>query len=462
LLSGVCLASYQEESTAVQEIRTGRRGARSVAAFAVIATVASLLFAPGRADANPPPNPSDHQISAAQQQKNNLAAEVGRLSAQVAQMQAQLERLKAERELAEQKLAFALSKLADAKTKATAAKARVSKARADVVAAQRNYIGYIQASYMGGDVTGTTGSLLTAHDPNVLLEEGALNEYQNQHQLSAIGNLQRATVAKSNADADARQAVAVQKAATDAAENARQEAVAAVAAAQRQQEQLESTLAANQSQLQRAQLKLATLNNQRARFQAYQVQQARIAAARAAALERAREAAAAAAAARASSGGGGGGGVYVPPGPRGHWTPSAGQRAAARAVHWLGEPYAWAGGNASGPTFGVCAGDGAFNDCNVVGFDCSGLTMYAWAQVPLAHYAATQYLQGSVHPNTASLMPGDLVFWSSNGTVAGIHHVAIYIGGGNVVQAPESGDIVRITPLGEVSWGYFGATRPLT
>jgi cell wall-associated NlpC family hydrolase len=88
--------------------------------------------------------------------------------------------------------------------------------------------------------------------------------------------------------------------------------------------------------------------------------------------------------------------------------------------------------------------------------------MYAWAQFPFEHLASIQYLQGSVHPDTSSLMPGDLVFWSADGTVAGIHHVAIYIGGGNVVQAPESGDIVRVTPLGEVSSGYFGATRPLT
>ena len=146
----------------------------------------------------------------------------------------------------------------------------------------------------------------------------------------------------------------------------------------------------------------------------------------------------------------------------GHWTAAAGQTAANRALQWLGEPYAWAGGNASGPTYGVCAGDGAFNDCNVIGFDCSGLVMYAWAQFPFVHLASIQYQQGSVHPDTSSLMPGDLVFWSTNGSVAGIHHVAIYIGGGNVIQAPESGDIVRVTPLGEVSSGYFGATRPLT
>jgi cell wall-associated NlpC family hydrolase len=127
----------------------------------------------------------------------------------------------------------------------------------------------------------------------------------------------------------------------------------------------------------------------------------------------------------------------------------------------LGMPYAWAGGNAGGPTRGVCAADGAFNDCNVTGFDCSGLVMYAWAQFPFVHLASIQYLQGSVHPNVSSLMPGDLVFWSDGGQPQ-IHHVAIYIGGGNVIQAPQSGDIVRITPLSQVNSGYFGATRPLT
>ena len=98
------------------------------------------------------------------------------------------------------------------------------------------------------------------------------------------------------------------------------------------------------------------------------------------------------------------------------------------------------------------------------GFDCSGLTLYGWAPyLHLDHYAATQYSQaGSYHPNTSSLMPGDLVFWSSNGGQSGIHHVAIYIGNGDVIQAPQSGDIVRVTPLGQVGWGYFGATRPLT
>ena len=141
-----------------------------------------------------------------------------------------------------------------------------------------------------------------------------------------------------------------------------------------------------------------------------------------------------------------------------------GQTVAVRALLRIGTPYAWAGGNATGPTAGVCAGGAAHNDCHVSGFDCSGLALYGWGPyLALPHLAASQYsVAGHLHPDAADLQPGDLVFWSSNGRAAGIHHVAVYVGDGNVVQAPQSGDIVRVTPLGSVDSGYFGATRPLT
>jgi cell wall-associated NlpC family hydrolase len=431
--------------------------------------LSSLLVVSGpEASANPPPNPSNGQIQSAQQQKDSLAAQVGALAAQSALMQSRLQQLGAQKELAEQKVAFALYKLAQAKTAAQTARQNVTLAQQQVDQAQHDFVGYVQAAYMSGDVSGTTGTLLTAADPSVLLDQSALQSYQSTHELSAIGEMQRATVAKSNADAAARLAVQSQASAAAAAQDAEQQAVAAVNAAKQQQQLLQASLAANQTKLESAQIQLATLNNQRAAFIAYQAEQARLAAARAAAAAAAaaaQAAAAAAARAHANSGGGGGGlvsGPYVPVGGGGSWTAAKGQTAVARAERYLGSIYAWAGGNASGPTYGVCGPDGAFNDCNIVGFDCSGLVMYAWAQFPFVHYAASQYLQGSYHPDTSNLMPGDLVFWSSDGTVAGIHHVAIYIGGGMVIQAPQSGSLVQETPLDQVSFGYFGATRPLT
>jgi cell wall-associated NlpC family hydrolase len=465
-----------------------------------LAVIAGLLSAPAisaRA-ADPPPNPTDGQISAAAKEKANLADEVGRLSAKVVQQQAQLNQLKAALEMAEQKVANALDKLQQAKDASAQAAQAVTAANVRVDSAQKQYQSFVAATYMSGDIGGTTGSLLTADDPNIVLEHSALEEYETDHQLDAIGNLKTATVAKSNADAAARKAVKNQKAATKAAEVAQQNANAALISAQAEEKALETSLAANQTALNAAQEHLATLNHQRAAYIAYQQEQARIRAAAlrakriaeakaraAAARERAREAQAAAAAAAAErrreqqgdgsssgssggssggGGGGGGGGSSAPTPSGGQWSQAKANVAVSRAMKYLGWMYAWAGGNSSGPTYGVCAGDGAFNDCHVLGFDCSGLVLYGWApSIHLDHYAATQYWQaGSQHPSISNLLPGDLVFWSSNGSASGIHHVAMYIGNGNVIQAPESGEVIQITPVGSVSWGLYGATRPLT
>lgn len=148
----------------------------------------------------------------------------------------------------------------------------------------------------------------------------------------------------------------------------------------------------------------------------------------------------------------------------GNWTPMRGVRIARRALRWLNTPYSFAGGGPDGPSFGVPVDFDSRNDGHVYGFDCSGLTMYAlapWLRVD--HNAAAQYSEvGSYHPAIDALQPGDLVFWSSDGTVQGIGHVAIYIGNGDVVQAPHSGDVVRVTPIYQVEAGTMGATRPLT
>src|ERR1700749_50019 len=112
---------------------------------------------------------------------------------------------------------------------------------------------------MSGDVGGTTGSLLTASDPNVLLEQSALQSYEADHQLDAIGNLKKATVAKSNADAVARLAVQRQRDATTAATKAKQAADQAVISAQAQEQHLRTSLAGQQSALDQARDKLATL-----------------------------------------------------------------------------------------------------------------------------------------------------------------------------------------------------------
>ena len=446
-----------------------RRRSRLTALLAVLIASSALLVAPMHASATPaPPNPSDQQLSAAAAAKDALSTQVGQLSAQVASLQAQLDQLKADQELSEQKLALSLQQLEDAKTAAAQAAATVKTAQATVVNARSKYQDFVRTTYISSPVTGTAGALLTATDPESLLQHSDYLNYTASHQLDAISQLNQATVAKSNADATARSTVLAQQAASDAAAQAQKNAVAAVQAADSQQQQVAASLASQQSALQTAQADLATLNGQRAAYDAYVAEQARLAAIAAAQAAAAAAAAAAARAAHPASGNSGSASSVssVPVGATngGSWTAAAGQTAANRALGYLNWPYAWDGGGLGGPGRGVCAGDGAFNDCNVIGFDCSGLSMFAWAPyISMPHYAASQYgMAGGVHPSSSQFMPGDLLFWSSNGSVSGIHHVAIYIGNGNVVQAPESGDVVKITPWNRVSSGYFGATRPLT
>jgi cell wall-associated NlpC family hydrolase len=109
------------------------------------------------------------------------------------------------------------------------------------------------------------------------------------------------------------------------------------------------------------------------------------------------------------------------------------------AMSQLGTPYVW-GGGAPG------------------GFDCSGLVAWAYAQVgvSLPHSTYGQYSMG-VAVSKDQLQPGDLVFFD------GLGHVGLYIGGGQFVHAPHTGDVVKISSLGEgwYSSAYVGARRIL-
>jgi peptidoglycan DL-endopeptidase RipA len=460
-----------------------------VGVLAAVATLVALVVVPAASAAAPPPNPTDQQLRQAQQAKDSLAAEVGALSGQIAELQARLAKLLSDAERAEQRYALALQKLHEAQEAAVAAQARVKAATAAVGKAQQSFQQFVRSAYIDGPMDGMTSGLLTAGDPNELLQRNQYLQYSASHQLDAIGKLNRASIEKSNADAAARAAVVNQRAATDAADAAKQAAEAALEAAREQKVELDNELAANQAKLDDAKSQLATLNNQRAAYVAWKQEQERIAAERAAAAARARAAAAAAAAAAqaraaaqqaaanggpapavsstANWGGDGNGPAWTGGGVRtsgSGWTAAIGQTAANRALAFLGIPYTFAGGNFDGPTYGVAVDFDSRNDAGVFGFDCSGLTLYAWGPwVRMDHYAPSQYTQaGSFHPSVGQLMPGDLVFWSGDGTVGGIGHVAIYIGNGNVIQAPFSGAYVEITPLDQVESGYFGATRPLS
>ena len=108
------------------------------------------------------------------------------------------------------------------------------------------------------------------------------------------------------------------------------------------------------------------------------------------------------------------------------------------AMQYLGVPYRWGGASPSG-------------------FDCSGFVMYVYAQVgvSLPHYTGAQYAMG-VPVSQSDLQPGDLVFFN------GLGHVGIYIGGGQMIHAPHTGDVVKVSSLtGWYASTYVGARRIL-
>jgi cell wall-associated NlpC family hydrolase len=139
-----------------------------------------------------------------------------------------------------------------------------------------------------------------------------------------------------------------------------------------------------------------------------------------------------------------------------------GQTVVNAAKAFLGTTYAWGGGDYNGPTLGIRDGGVAdrFGDYKKIGFDCSGLALYAWAQVGvfLPHYSGYQY-SGQPKVSRDNLQPGDLVFYAYNTSdPSTIHHVAIWLGNNQIIEAPNSGSYVKISTM---YWnGFIGASRP--
>jgi cell wall-associated NlpC family hydrolase len=108
-------------------------------------------------------------------------------------------------------------------------------------------------------------------------------------------------------------------------------------------------------------------------------------------------------------------------------------QAASIAAQYLGVPYVWGGASPGG-------------------FDCSGLVMYVYAQlgISLPHYTVSQW-NATIPVSTSDMQPGDLVFFD------GLGHVGIYIGNGQLIDAPHTGSVVRVDGLG--TFGSFDGAR---
>jgi cell wall-associated NlpC family hydrolase len=120
------------------------------------------------------------------------------------------------------------------------------------------------------------------------------------------------------------------------------------------------------------------------------------------------------------------------------------QRVIDRAMSQVGVQYVWGGGNGRGPSTGIP--DAFGSPLDRVGFDCSGLMVYAFGGlgIDLPRVSRNQFHAGRKVP-VSEIRPGDMVFYQNPG--APIHHVAMYIGGGRMIEAPYTGASVRVVPL---------------
>jgi cell wall-associated NlpC family hydrolase len=424
-----------------EEVRVRRSGRTAVLGMLV---VGALLAGGVQASAAPPPpaDPGDAALARSRAAVSARATEVGQLAGRLADLDAKTDDLQADLAGRREDAQSALEDLTTAQAAAADAARRADEARIATDAAGRAVDDararldvFVTATYQEGLDTGPFGLLTGAQNPADLVARAEFTDIVARSELAASDGLERARVARANADSQARAARAEAQAQEQTAEAAKKTSDVALAAADaaareqaRQLADLAAQRAAVQAQLDAAESQDATLRAQRDRFRAWQAQMAAEQAAREradrdAALGRLRN------------------GPRIPPVFGGHGSV---QQVIDRALSQVGVQYVWGGGSGRGPTTGIP--DAFGSPLNRVGFDCSGLMLFAYsgAGVALPRTSRNQFNAGRKVP-VSDLRPGDLVFYRRSG--APIHHVAMYIGGGDMVEAPYTGADVRVVPL---------------
>ncbi|SDC68862.1 Cell wall-associated hydrolase, NlpC family [Geodermatophilus telluris] len=449
--------------------RQGRPAAR--AAGTVLAALMVLGLAPGVASAAP----GDDEIAAAQATRDAAAAQVGVLSAQLAEAEAAAATAHQDAQIALQDYEETQAAADAARAAADAAAAAATRAEADLGTGRSQVAAFARDSYVQGSTAPGAVALLSSAGPAQLVERAALLEAAGTHRVDVVAELTvlQAQAATAHDEADA---------ASARAGSLEAEAAASLAGAQAQEIRAREQTAALAEQRDAVAAQAAAAEQQVAGLQQEQ-------AAAEAAAQIAAQAAAEAAAARpvpsapapaaapapapapappaTPSPGGSATPSPAPSTPQSDPTPpsvttagaptaSAVETAIDAALSQRGLPYSWGGGGSNGPGYGIPP------DTRIWGFDCSGLTEYAYAQAGIRIGGTSRDQWWRFRDATvarADLRAGDLVFWGSGSSYTSIYHVALYLGDGTVVQAPQSGDVVRVSPM----WfgrDYFGAVRP--
>ncbi|MTL14128.1 NlpC/P60 family protein [Nocardia seriolae] len=457
-----------------QPAKVRGRSVRVATELLVALIVLALGMASGHAVPPPPPNPSDNDLNAAGAQVDASVGEVGALINQVAVAEQQLQQLDDAVAARREAVNKALVDLQIARDAADAAAHAVTVCQQDLTdagtkvdTAHRDFDKYVSQVYMRPGSTSLV-SYLAAPSPEDALNRAQVLTIASKNQQVVVAGLRRAQVDQANKTSAAKLAQqAADAAAADAAAKKTQ-AQNAVTAAQAELDQqnvrrngLVSQRDSAQQRLDAARANVAGLQGQRDAFVAWdQQRKAEEAAARAAAVAAAARVAADRASADRANQVGQGHRPHVvqdtAPPPRRSMQPSRPNGSGPqlvetvidRAMSQIGVEYAWGGGDEDGPTLGIRDGGTAdrYGDYNKTGFDCSGLMIYAFAGVgvSLPHYSGYQYTMGTRVP-ISDRARGDMLFWGPGGS----QHVALYLGNNKMVEAPQSGEVVRVASVRE-------------
>ena len=396
-----------------------------VAACAVVALVVTTPTLSAQAD---PVYPSEGQVRGAKAAVGNKAAQVAAAEAQLMASNARLDEVQRLAEVANEKYNLARILLQQRTDASKSAGERAATAQKTANAASDRLGQFAARTYMQGASLGQLEAFLSSRGPQEVLDRAANIKIVTDIRSRVLQDADASSVVAAVLRRQAAQAQAQQLAAQQVADSARVAAQTQVDSA--------ATATAKIHALQSAMIaQLATLRNtsialERQRHDglaaAAQARAAAAARSRAAAQTRAARRAAEARRRRTAPNG-------QSPSPRlpDSVPPVPPRGGAAAAVSFaraqIGEPYQW---GAAGPD----------------SWDCSGLTQLAWAQagVNLSHYTGFQWSETRRIP-LGDLRPGDLVFFGDTGETS--HHVGLYVGDGQMIEAPHTGAFVRYSSI---------------
>lgn len=439
-----------------------KKGSRGIAAIAGLALVLGLTPVVHADDV------TQDDIDKAKAEESATSTSIANLEAQLAQLSADLEDAQISAQVANEDYLAAAADLDTATDEAETAQTNADNAAAETAAARVELGAVVSQTYAEGgnplDALApylTTDSLGDMAEVEVALTRAGENtdaKVQNVEALQAVADtMQSLADEKVVAKQDAADTAATAK---TNAETAAADAQEAVSNAETERASLISELAAQRNTTVELETQYqAQLEAERKAREEAEAKAAAEAAAAAAAAEQAQqqaqqaeepssppadsggEAADPGSGESSGSGEGSGAGSAEPesqpapapepePDPDPGYSGGGGASAAVSAAYsYLGAPYAW-----GGESYG--------------GVDCSGLTMLAYrsAGIYLTHSSRAQYEQGTKVP-LSSAQEGDLIFWSQDGSPSGIYHVALYLGGGQIIEAPTFGMTVRVTSM---------------